>query len=63
MVLDLLDFAGFDARSTDADAFRVAAIAYADTLDVRQPPAAGPLVREADLLAEPRLFAADFTPI
>jgi len=63
MVLDLLDLAGFDARSTDPNALRVAAITYTNTLDVGQPPAAGPLVREADLLAEPRLFAADFTPI
>jgi len=61
--LDLLDFAGLDARGADADAAGVAAVFHANALDVGEPPAAGTFMREADLLAEPRLLAADFTPV
>jgi hypothetical protein len=61
--LDLLDFAGFDARGAYSDTPRIAAVPHADALDVGEPPAAGAFVREADLFPEPRLLAADFTPV
>jgi len=61
--LDLLDFAGLDARGAYADTPGVAAVFHANALDVWEPPAAGTFVREAHLLAEPRLLAADFTPV
>jgi hypothetical protein len=38
-------------------------MANPDALDIRQPATAGTLVREADLFAEPRLFAADLATI
>ncbi len=61
--LDLLDFAGLDARGAYADTPGVAAVFHANALDVWEPSAAGTLVREAHLLPEPRLLAADFTPV
>jgi hypothetical protein len=61
--LDLLDFAGLDTRSAHPDASGVAAVLHTHALDIGKPPAAGAFVGEADLLAEPRFLAADFTPV
>ena len=61
--LSLLDFAGFEAGGAYTHPLRVGTVANADALDVGGPAAVGALVREGDLLAEARLFVADFTAI
>jgi hypothetical protein len=61
--LDLLDLAGFDARSAYSDTPGIAAVPNADALDIGEPSAAGAFVGEADLFPKPRLLAADFTPV